>query len=98
MDFECSFTEEPDNEEFAIEGDTGVVRLEIPSEPVLHNSQEPVTPVRLARGRNTLRSYLTTSSAKKRKKKAFHCYIDANLLWIGLKNEITKFDSKLFLK
>ena len=52
MDLECSFTEEPADEEI-FQADL-VVRLE--------NSSEPVTPPRHTRGSNTLRSYLTTSS------------------------------------
>ena len=63
MDLECSFTEEPADEEI-VQADL-VVRLE--------NSSEPVTPPRHTRGSNTLRSYLTTSSAKRKLKKAFHC-------------------------
>ena len=66
MDLECSFTEEYADEEL-VQGDV-VVRLENSSEPRLHNSSEPVTPPRHTRCSNTLRSYLTTSSAKRKLK------------------------------
>ena len=56
MDLECSFTEEPADEEI-VQADL-VVRLE--------NSSEPVTPPRHTRGSNTQRSYLTTSSVKRK--------------------------------
>ena len=62
MDLECSSSEEPADEEIVDQGDE-VVRLV--------NSSEPVTPPRHIRGRNTLRRYLTTSSAKRKLKKNF---------------------------
>ena len=72
MDLESSFTEEPADEE-VVDQDDEVFRLEESPAARLHDSSEPVTPPCHTRGRNTLLRYLTTSSAKRKLIKAFHC-------------------------